>query len=120
MPSPAGGTYPLLSSSLYEGSCDVELSNATLQDGVFDCTRLPECELSCDSLAKAKGDETIDETPTSLLPTSYLLPPASLLPTRGDETIDETQLRPRARAAMCTAQWWLHALVLRTVFSVSV
>jgi len=90
VPSPGGGTYPHLSSSLYQGSCDVELSNATLEDGVFDCARLPECELSCDSLAKAKGDETIDET----------------------------QLRPRARAAMCTAQWWLHALVLRTVFSV--
>jgi len=83
---PNGLPYPPLSTSLAEPSCDVELRNVTLEDGVFDCTILPECDLSCDDLADKNGDDMSD-------------------------------LPLYARSAICTAQWWGHALVLRTMFA---
>jgi len=84
--NPDGLPYPLVSASVSETACDTELTNSSLQNGVFDCTKLPECDLSCDDLADKNGDDT-------------------------------SELILYARAAMCTAQWWVHALVLRTLFS---
>ena len=50
-----GNAFPLLSSTLSEAACDETLTNSTLADGVFDCTELPDCILSCNDLADENG-----------------------------------------------------------------
>jgi len=69
------------------------MTNASLQDGVFDCGPdvLKELDISCDDLFDRSQPE-------------------------GEQ--DNTKLLPIARVASCTAQWWTHALLLRWIFSV--
>jgi len=54
-----GVPYPRLSLSLGTASnpneCDTHLSNSTLQDGVFKCSALPECDMQCHDLSDADG-----------------------------------------------------------------
>ena len=84
-----GQPYPLLSVTLGEPQCDVVLSNSSLEAGVYDCTKLPDCNIECNDLADDYGN-------------------------------DQSELYSYSRAAMCTAQWWLHATVLRMTFSVTI
>ena len=80
--------YALLSTTLAEPECDAPISNATatLDDGVFDCAQLPECEVGCGYLSD-------------------------------DQQQDNTNLWTYSFVAMCTAEHWLHALVLRMAFA---
>ncbi len=80
--------YELVSAALNETACDVHLTNATLDDGAFDCTKLPECELSCDDLVDNDGVDG----------------PAA------------EELFALSRSAMCTFQHWAHSIVVRNVF----
>ena len=78
--------YGLLSTTLAEPACDEPISNATLDDGVFDCERLPECEIGCGYLSD-------------------------------DQQQDNTNLWTYSFVAMCTAEHWFHAVVLRMAFA---
>ena len=81
-----GANFTLLSVTLGTSACDEHLENSTMADGIFDCTELPECEVTCDDLSDANGN-------------------------------DRSDLFSFARTAMCTAQFWFHATVLRMVFT---
>jgi len=83
-----GEPYPPPGTTLAEVECDRTLDNSTLQDGVFDCTQLPQCVI---------GDEY------------------DLSDLNG---VDHTQLYSHSRVAMCTAQWWFHARVQRLGFTI--
>lgn len=83
-----GEPYALVSTSLSEPACAVTMSNATLEDGTFDCRKLPECEVRCDDLTSNEG---VDGSAAEEL---YAL----------------------ARSAMCTTQHWLHSIVVRNIF----
>ena len=80
--------YPSPKATLLEPTCNEHLSNETLEEGIFDCTALPECLITCDDLSD------------------------------GPMRIDRTPLFDYSRASMCTAQWWFHSTVLRLVFTV--
>ena len=82
-----GGRCDPVSQTLSEPTCHRAIGNLTLEQGVFDCTSLPECKIRCYDLSDEYGN-------------------------------DMSSLYVYSRTAMCTAQWWVHAFVLRTVFSV--
>jgi len=50
-----GVLYPKLSAALGNTACDVEITNSTLQDGVFRCSALSECEIECNDLSDENG-----------------------------------------------------------------
>ena len=86
-----GGTYPKLSVTLgseaQANDCDTQLSNATLQDGVFNCDALPECDMQCNDLSDREGR-------------------------------DNSALIWFTRSACCTFEWYIHAFILRTIFTI--
>jgi len=71
-----------------EPECRRDLNSSSLEDGVFNCHRLPECVI---------GDEY------------------DLSDLNG---IDHTELYAHSRTAMCTAQRWFHAHVQRIGFTI--
>lgn len=77
---------------LADPNCKVSLSNATLEDGLYDCGQLPDCT-SINEICVELADEYGN---------------------------DRSELYSYTRTAMCTAQWWFHAFVLRMVFSVAI
>lgn len=80
-----GDEYPPLSDTLAEATCDVQLSNSSLEDGVFDCEQLPVCEIGCGILSNDQG-------------------------------VDSSNLLTYSFKAACTAEYWVHAVVLRIAF----
>ena len=88
--STALAPYELVSAALASSACDAHLTNATLEDGAFDCTELPECNLGCDDLIDNEGVDG----------------PAA------------EELFALSRLAMCTFQHWAHSIVVRNVFVV--
>lgn len=52
-----GQPYPLLSVTLGEAACSVVLSNSSLEDGVYNCQELPECDIECNDLADEFGND---------------------------------------------------------------
>merc|ERR1712072_1327664 len=51
-----GEAYPPLGATLARGgACDIHLDNSSLEEGVFDCSELPECEIACDDLSDENG-----------------------------------------------------------------
>ena len=96
---PSGDPYPVPSASVNEAACDIPLTNTTLENGVFDCAVLPDCELPCDELA----DCTESAEP-------------------GGEPYceDNSELYAYVRTGACTAQYWFHANVLSTTFSIGI
>jgi len=53
-----GIPFPNISLSLANAACDVSISNSSLQDGVFRCTALSECDVRCNDLADDSGYDT--------------------------------------------------------------
>ena len=60
-----GEAFPLLSTTLAEEACQVGLTNATLEDGIYKCTELPDCHIECNDLADEHGNDQSDLYPYS-------------------------------------------------------
>ena len=53
-----GNAYPLLSTTLDEAACAVALNgSSTLDNGIYDCTELPDCVVTCDDLSDEHGND---------------------------------------------------------------
>ena len=113
-----GEAYPPLGGTLARGgACDIHLDNSSLEEGVFDCSELPECEIvrPAQTTHKLRCQAVLLFRPGSNCSASQACDDLS-----DENGIDHSELYAYSRTAMCTAQWWFHSSVLRAVFIVAI